>query len=375
MSEKRILLMYISEVSGHYQATRAIENALKILSPDISVLNINGFHYTNPISEKIVNRLYMGIIKRTPGIWDYLYDNPKVISSTQRWKSLLHRLNSPKLKSLYDEFKPGVIACSQAFPCGMVADFKKTYNLDIPLIAVLTDYTAHSFWIYPQVDFYIAPNEIVRERLINKGVNPERIKVFGIPVDPRFRKETDKEIARKELGLDSSIPVILVMGGGQGLGPIKRIVKYLSRVKKDIQIVIITGKNKRLFRDLKKRVPFYRKKVVVLNFVENVHEIMEISHLLITKPGGITTAESLSKGLPMIIVKPIPGQEVSNTSYLIKNGVAIKIEKEKEIPSLIEYLLSNPEVIREMRSKALEISKPNSAFEIAKLLSSLCVRY
>jgi processive 1,2-diacylglycerol beta-glucosyltransferase len=372
MAEKRILLMYISEVSGHHQATKAIEDALRILDPQVNILNINGFGYTNPLSEKIVNSLYMGIIKRAPFIWNYLYDNPKIIKSTQRYKSFLHSLNSPKLKDLYDEFRPQVIACSQAFPCGMVADFKKTYNIDVRLVGIVTDYTAHSFWIYPTVDFYVVPDDTVKERLIEKGVSPKCIKVFGIPISPKFNENPNKEEILKKLGLDSSSPVILIMGGGQGLGPIKRIIKYLDRVKNDIQIVVITGKNKKLLRDLEKRKPFYKKKLVVLGFIDNVHEVMAISDLLITKPGGITTAEALTKGLPMIIVKPIPGQEFSNTSYLVKNGTAIKIEKEKEILPLIERLLMNPKIIRDMRAKALEIARPNSSFDIARLLLSLC---
>jgi len=372
MSKRRILLMYISEVSGHHQATKAIENALKILDPKISILNINGFHYTNPISEKIVNRLYMGVIKRTPKIWDYLYDNSKVVKGLQRWKRLLHRLNSPKLKNLYDDFRPQVIACSQAFPCGMVADFRERYNLSIPLVAVVTDYIVHSFWLYPTVDFYITADEASKNRLIDKGILPQRIKVLGIPVDPKFTERVDKERVYKRFNLDMSLPAILVMGGGQGLGPIRKIVKYLNRVENQFQIIIICGKNKKLFKELKRNILSYRKKTIVLGFIENVYEIMSISDILITKPGGITTAEALSKGLPMIIVKPIPGQEAQNTSYLVRKKIAVKIEKENQIPSLIEELLINPNLIKDIRSKALRIARPNSSFEIAKLLLSLC---
>ena len=186
MSAERIILMYISEVSGHHSATIAIEKAIKILSPDAQILNINGFNYTNPISEKIINRLYMGIIKRTPQIWDYLYDNPSVAKNIEKIKETVHKLNSPKLKNLFDRFKPTAVVCTQAFPCGMVADFKKTYNSDIPLIAVLTDYIPHSYWIYDAVDYYITPAQEVGHLLAEKGVDTKKIKNFGIPFDPKF---------------------------------------------------------------------------------------------------------------------------------------------------------------------------------------------
>ena len=173
---KRIILMYISEVSGHHSATLAIEKALKILQPDAEILNINAFNYTNPISEKVVNRLYMAVIKRTPQIWDYLYDNPAVVKKVENIKNNIHKFNSPKLKNLFDKFKPDAVVCTQAFPCGMVADFRKTYNSEISLVAVLTDYIPHSYWIYDTVNYYITPSQEVSRSLIKKGVPADKIK-------------------------------------------------------------------------------------------------------------------------------------------------------------------------------------------------------
>src|SRR3989338_2966044 len=172
MHPKRILLMYITEISGHHSATLAIEKALK-------TLNINAFNYTNPISEKIINRVYMGVIKTTPHVWDFLYDNPTVAKNLEKIKDAIHKFNSPKLDKLLNSFKPDVVACTQAFPCGMVADLKKIRNLQLPLVAVLTDYVPHSYWVYDTVDYYISPSEEVSSRLIKKGIKAERIKTLG----------------------------------------------------------------------------------------------------------------------------------------------------------------------------------------------------
>ena len=147
MRPKRIILMYISEVSGHRNAALAIEKAIRILEPNTEILNINAFNYTNPVAEKITNSIYMGIIKIAPKIWDYLYDNPKVVKRIEKAKENIHKANSPKLKRLFDKFMPDAVICTQAFPCGMVADYKKTYGASLPLIAVLTDYVPHSYWI------------------------------------------------------------------------------------------------------------------------------------------------------------------------------------------------------------------------------------
>lgn len=372
MSSERITLMYISEISGHHSAALAIEKGIKILSPLAEVLNINAFNYTNPISEKIVNRIYMGIIKRTPQIWDYLYDNPKVIKKIQKTKETIHKYNSPKLKILFERFKPQAIACTQAFPCGMVADFKKTFNSSIPLIAVLTDYIPHSYWIYDTVDYYITPSEEVTTHLIKKGVASHKIKTLGIPFDPEFNKEVSKDEVMQKLGLNLKIPTILIMGGGQGLGPIKMIVKSLERVKRELQEIVVAGTNRRLYNFLKKRIKKYKKKVLIFEYIDNISELMSISDIIITKPGGVTTAEVLAKRLPMIIVKPLPGQEASNTAYLSEKQTAIKIDNPKDTNRVIEDLLSSPDKLKHFSESAAGISRPNASLDVARLILDLC---
>jgi processive 1,2-diacylglycerol beta-glucosyltransferase len=363
--------MYISEISGHHSATVAIEKAIRRLSPETEILNINAFNYTNPISEKIVNRLYNGVIKRTPKIWDYLYDNPTIVKRIEKIKEAIHKLNSPKLKTLFDKFKPDAVVCTQAFPCGMVADFKKTYISNIPLVAVLTDYVPHSYWIYDTVDYYITPSEEVSERLMKKGIASARIKSLGIPIELDFTREISRYETQQRLGLNPHIPIILIMGGGQGLGPIKTMVKTLEKVKPDLQEIVVTGTNKKLYRSLKRKIKKYKKKILVLGYVDNIDELMSISDIIITKPGGITVSEALAKKIPMIIVKPIPGQEASNTAYLVAKQAAIKVDKAKYINAVVEDLLENPDKLKLLSESAALISKPQASLDIAKLLLTL----
>jgi len=371
MPHKRIILMYISEISGHHSATLAIEKALKILQPNVEILNINAFNYTNPISEKVVNRLYLGIIKRTPQIWDYLYDNPTVVKKIEKIKEAIHKLNSPKLKRLFDKFKPDAIVCSQAFPCGMCADYKRTYGSRIPLVAVLTDYAPHSYWLYDTVDYYISPSEDVALRLMKKGIGRNRIKSLGIPFDPQFNEPLDKNELFQKLKLNPDIPTVLIMGGGQGLGPIKTIVKSLEKVKREIQEIVVCGANKKLYKSLKRRIKKYKKKILLFGYAHNINELMRISGIIITKPGGVTTTEVLANHLPMVIVKPLPGQETNNTSYLIEKGAAIKADKPRQINLAVENLLANPVKLKEMSEATRRINKPNASLDIAKLLLEL----
>lgn len=375
MSNLKILLLYISEVSGHHRATLAIENALKILNPEVEVLNLNAFNYTNPVTEKIINRLYLGVIKRTPGIWDYLYDNPSIVTRTQKIKELIHKHNSPKLKKLFDEFRPDAVVCSQAFPCGMVADFKKTYASRLPLIGVLTDYAPHSYWLYDTVDYFIAPSDDVMERFVQKGVPAEKIKVYGIPIDPKFALKHNKEELAEEFALNIDKPIILAMGGGQGLGPLVKIVSAFKKMRLDSQLVVVAGSNKKLYRRLKRKIKSSKKKICLFGLIGNIDELMEISTLIITKAGGLTTAEAVAKGLPMLIVKPLPGQEEINTTYFLSRGAAVKITDEKLMPQFIQGLLASPATLKAMSDAALKMSKPDASFDIARLVLSQAQTY
>ena len=360
--------MYISEVSGHRNAALAIEKALKILEPESEITNINAFNYTNPLAEKIVNSIYMGIIKVAPGIWDYLYDNPKVVKRLEKAKQNVHKNNSPKLKRLFDRLKPDLVVCTQAFPCGMVAYYKKKYRLNLPLVAVLTDYVPHAYWVYDAVNYYITPSDDVSSRLIKKGVPAEKVKALGIPFDPKFNETLEKSSILRKYKFSSNVPTILVMGGGQGLGPIKTIVKSLEKVRGDIQEIVVTGTNKKLYNSLKRKIKKYKKKIILFGYTQSINELMYISDLVVSKPGGVTTSEVLAKGKPMIIIKPLPGQEANNTAYLTQKGAALKIEDPGKINLAVEELIKNPYKLNNLCERAKQISKPNSSMDIARLL-------
>lgn len=369
MHAKRVLLLYISEHSGHHCASNAIERALKAADHSIQTLNINSFNYTNPILEKVINRAYMSVVKRTPEVWEYLYDNPKVLKSTQKLRDMFHRFNNGKLKTLLDEFKPSAVICTQAFPCGMVADYKRTSGAAIPLVGVLTDYAPHSYWIYNDVDSYIVPSESTGKKLIDNGADPHKIAAYGIPIEEKFGKRLETGAICKRLGLDCGIPRVLIMGGTQGLGPIKEIVRALDRSAREMQLIIVCGTNKKLFRWLERRR--FHKKTLRLAYADTIDELMDISTVVITKPGGITTAEALAKGLPMLIVHPLPGQEAMNTKFLLAEGVAIRGETPQDVVVLLEELLYNTDKLAVMREKARALARPDSSARIAKLILEL----
>jgi len=371
MEPKRILLLHISEVSGHKKATFAIESALREFNPGCEIMNINAFNYTTPIIEKIVDSLYMSILKRAPAIWDYLYDNPKVVKNLQKFKTLVHNHNTPKLKRLYDEFRPDVVICTQAYPCGMISDLKRTYNLHLPIVAVLTDYIAHSFWLYYNVDYYVCPDEVVKRTLIQKGIPEERIKPFGIPIEPKFTRILDRGATMEKLSLDKEKRVILIMGGGHGLGPIKTIVRSFEPNVSSLQLIVVAGNNKKLLKWLNQRKNKVSPKMLVYGFTDNIEELMSVSDLIITKPGGITTAEALAMHLPMLIVEPLPGQEEYNTQHLLEIKAGLRMQNLKKISNVAEMLIKNKYLLKNLSTAAKDAAHPNAAQDIAKLIVNI----
>ncbi|MFH1776162.1 MAG: glycosyltransferase [Candidatus Omnitrophota bacterium] len=371
MQRKKVLIFFISDNSGHHCAAQAIERALRAKDDRIEILCINSFNYTNPILEKIINNTYMGIIRTSPEVWEYLYDNPQILQRTHKLRSFIHKYNSGKLKKLLDEFNPDAIVCTQAFPCGMVADYKKTFSVDTPLIGVITDYIAHSYWLYERVDAYVVPSNAAKEKLQSNNIPENKIFIFGIPIDHKFLTPTDKTKICRIVGLEKETPKVLLMGGGQGLGAIKEVVLFLDKISLPVNIIVVCGTNRPLKNWLERKTTKFNKTVIPFGYTDIVKELMGIADLIITKPGGLTTAEALSSGLPMIILNPLPGQEAKNTEFLLNEAAAKKAGTPHEVADLVVELFNHPSELNNMHTQALKHAHPDSAIRTADLVFNL----
>ncbi|MFH1552129.1 MAG: glycosyltransferase [Candidatus Omnitrophota bacterium] len=366
---KKALIFYISRYSGHFHAARAIEKGLLEAGGDIETKKVNALAYTNPVLEKIIIKTYLELIKKKPELWGHVYDNPDVIKKTNKVRETIHRFNMSKIKRLIEAYSPDVIFCTQAFPCGMVADYKRSCGEKTLLIGVLTDHAPHSYWLFDEVDFYVVPYDETAHLLEQKGVPPGKIKVYGIPVDPKFRQEKDARRIRKYLDFQEGRPTILIMGGSQGLGAMEKVARSLLQDEDhNYQLLVVTGSNKKLCAKLKR---LGKKKggenMRVLSYVENIDELMEVSDVIVTKAGGMTIAEALAKKLPILVVDPIPGHERMNTDYLVEKGAALEIDDYSQIHQKINELFDSQGKLGRMKKNTEKLSKPDSALDIARL--------
>lgn len=368
MTEPKILFLYISISSGHQQAAEAIQKAMAEIAPKVKTFGLDSFTYAYPFVGKFIAQTYLQIIKRTPILWDYLYDNPDVVSATQEIREMLNRLNARKFKKLVHEHNPAAIVCTQAIPCGVVAAEKRHRRLRLPLIAVVTDFAAHSYWLYKEVDAYVVATEATRREMIRKGIPENKIHLFGIPINPVFNRKIGKREAKLSLHINPELPVILVMGGSQGLGPIESILSALDWISIPFQVLVITGLNEKLRRSLKRNFSARSHRFYIFGYIQEMDRFMEAADILVTKPGGLTSAEALAKGLPLIIVNPIPGQEERNSNYLVKHGVAERADNLEELTHHLYNFLAHPLKLTRMQHQAYALAKPDAAYNTASLI-------
>ncbi|MEL7568415.1 MAG: glycosyltransferase [Dehalobacterium sp.] len=366
---KNVLIFSVSIGSGHNSAAKALESKFIEKIPGVKIKIIDTFDYINPTLHKVVVGSYMETLKFNPKVWGYLYSQAEYGDKIIDLGLILNKLLSFKLHQLVEDFQPDVIICTHAFPAGMMSVLKAQTGLAVPVIVVLTDYTVHAFWIHDHIDYYIIPSDVLEYECISKGMSPESIKPFGIPIRKEFSLNYDKKKIKEKLDLDDR-QVVLVMGGGLGLGAVQETVKTLLNSTHNLQIIAVAGKNVRLYNQLLK-MSTKNSNLHVYGYIENIVEHMSAADLIVTKPGGLTTAEVLAKKLPMVIVDPLPGQEYRNTEFLLNWGLAVKVGGRSSLSALINHLFSNSLRMRHMKEMAAYLAKPDAADRITDFVINL----
>jgi len=363
-SRANVLFLSADAGTGHNMAARAVKISLNKIDPSISCEIVNSYKFLNLLLEKVMKDGYLHLIRILPKLYGYLYDRKNKKRSIRGLKDWLNSLSAEKFKKMIDQKNPDLIVCTHAFPCGVLSVIRQKYGLPQKIFGVITDFVVSPFWIYPETDLYMIASDDLRKGIIARGVDENRILTTGIPIDPIFGVQQDKKELRRKLGIDSPVPLLLIMGGGLGLSPVPGILRTLKKINIPYQAVIVLGKNektKKKMDDALAKIHNSNGKIKTVGFVNNISEYMKAADLLVTKPGGMTVAEAVTVGLPMIITCPIPGQETRNTRYLLEKGVGVRVHRERELSREIERLLSNPASLKEMSQKSLSVATPDAA--------------
>jgi len=357
-----ILIFSVSIGNGHDQVAHTIRNEFLSADPENNVKIINTISLISPLLDKVILDSYLNIIKFYPKAWGKIYEKTNKLDPIIDINDITNKLLATVwLRKAMINFDPDIIFCTHSFPASIVSNLKEKGKINCPLISIITDYNIHSSYINDYTNYYVIPHENLISVMENFGVDKEKILPLGIPIRKEFSLNMDRKSIMENLKLEDK-RTILVMGGGLGLGSINRIVKELDRKLKDIQIIAIAGRNEKLEHKLKKLST--RNSLIVYGFINNIHEFLEISDIVITKPGGVTIAELLSREKPFIIFSPIPGQESDNAEYLLNNGVAATTSDIEKIPMLINQILDNEIRIECIKRLSAYLKKPFSARKI-----------
>jgi len=367
----RILVLSAAVGAGHMRAAQAVELALRELAPAATVRNVDVLELTNASFRGLYGKAYLDLIRWAPHVLGYFYDlmdKPRSESKkSDRLRSLVERLNLRKLTRLLEDEPWDVVVNTHFLPAELIARLKAQGRLCMPHLTVTTDFETHRLWVNQPCEHYCTATEEGAAYLEHWGVPRSDLTVTGIPIHPVFSQPVDRAACLARHGLPGDRPIVLQLAGGFGVGPVEQLLDAVTRVETPLDIVLVCGKNAELKDRMCTRTTPGIHRVQCLGFTDKIDELMGIADVVLTKPGGLTTSEALARGVALVIVNPIPGQETRNSDYLLENGAAIKINNLGTAAFKLAQLLADPARIESLKSNSRRLARPRAAYDVAHL--------
>ena len=367
----KIMLLSAATGGGHLRAAHAVEQYIRDHT-DVEVVSVDTLKAIAGWLDKIVCGSYLFMAKHTPKMFGKLY---KQTNKKNRFSSLVPKLCglfSNSLMRTVEQEKPDAIITTHPFAAEMIGILKKDGRVTCPLICVVTDYGPHLAYIVDQVDAYITGSEHMLPGITALGAAPEKVHPFGIPVHDVFFAPGDREGFLRELELDPGLPTLLFMAGSFGVSNIITLYRELEATDVKMQIIVITGRNQKLYEAFEKEIASGTRIPTRLVFFTNeVEKYMHASDLLVTKPGGLTVSEALASNLPMAVFDAIPGQEEDNADFLVSHGMGVRLRKGGDFAAEISSLLKDEEKLLSMRKNCEAFDKSQSVPQTLELVQTL----
>lgn len=371
MSGKNILVVTASMGSGHNKAANAVAEAIKRKYP-VNKINVIDFMSTETAYfNSLVKDIYLKMLDHTPSVYEFFYKFTSDSTKGSTIQSVFAHAMKKDMRELIKKYEADMVICTHPFPCAAASYLKQTGEINIPLITVMTDFCVHQFWLYKNIDIYFTANDLLKKEMVNQGLLEECIFVTGIPVGYNFRVDYNRDDLLTKFKLEKDKPVALIMGGGLGLGGVKNALCQLERLKKDIQILVITGANVALWSEMNEYAQHSKHKIFVWGYSHNIQEFMSVATFLISKPGALTISEALTRELPMILHDPIPGPEVDNAKFVSDNGAAIWVRHQDTLDAVVREVLSDATILPKLRNNAKVLKKPYASDNIADVIANM----
>ncbi len=351
----RVLILSGAYGEGHQQVAGAIHEALQLRAPHTETVVIDYMRLKHPLIYPFIHYVYINVIKRFPKVYGYLYQKTRKMNHyPSKWKTP-PSLIMWRIRNILKKLQPSIVVCTFPFAAGEMSRLKAYGLTTIPNVTIITDYTDHDLWIHPYTEQYIVGANQIQRALNHKGVTDVKISNTGIPIHPKFQQTICRKKLLYKFGMNPEVPTILMMGGGYGMiggNGLATIQALDDLLPQDYQLMIVCGYNKRLQQRAERMLNGSTRRFHVTGYIDYVHELMAITDLIITKPGGITISEAMAMGVPMVIYNPLPGQEEDNAQFLVQVGVAIAALDPADLCEKVVQLLQN--------RKQLEIMQANT---------------
>jgi processive 1,2-diacylglycerol beta-glucosyltransferase len=310
--------------------------------------------------------LYVQSVKYFPRSYGWFYKATSNIAPDSWFQRRLKRLGHQRLHELIEGLRSRAIICTYPTPAGVLSDLKAAGKVTLPVFTVITEHTVHSQWLHVHTDGYFVSAPEVAEGLRERGVDAARLLVSGIPIRAQFHQRPGPHWMRMAYRVSGRVPVILVMAGACAmLRGMSEGLHVLQNFPEKLPVVMVAGHDQRLERRLRQMAASSQQPIRVEGFLQDVANVMAAADLLITKAGGVTTAEALAMALPMVIYRPIPGQEEANTRFLVRHHVALCAEDHTALEHQLAEPLTGGAVLAHMRAAARRLARPQAALTVA----------
>jgi 1,2-diacylglycerol 3-beta-galactosyltransferase len=366
---KKILLVYGSAGGGHKSTAYAIKESLEALyknQVDVKTIDVLSKEY-GPAITSTAPAIYKTLIK-APRSWELLYRITDTKAGNKVLDKVVSVISQAKADKLLETYQPDVIVSTYHFANSAILDYLNFAKLNIPFITVVTDIvTMMPTWFSKHADLTITPTEQAKELGLSLGLEEGKLKVIGQPISRKFNQEKlSRKAARKKLSLDQNLPTLMVMAGGEGVGPLEEIAELFEEFEHQVQLVLICGKNTKLKEKLEDRR--WKQKVAVYGFTDQIPELMMASDYHLAKAGPSAIFESFACGLPLLLYAFIPGQEEGNVSFVTDEGAGFWVPTGKDILVSVRRWINHPDQYKAAAHAALQMAIPDASDEIAKTI-------
>jgi processive 1,2-diacylglycerol beta-glucosyltransferase len=360
-----VLVATASVGAGHNSVARAIVEQLRSAAPDLAVDCQDVMAFTPRLFRAYYAggfALGMSRFPRAFGFGFWLTNRPQGPR-----RGLMERLRLFQERLVLRGFcdhvlaaRPDLIVNTHFLAAPAIAALLAAGRLNCPQVTVVTDIEVHRFWYSQRVRHWFVPSDYSAQPLTRWGVLPEQITVSGIPIHPKWVPLLDRRKVLADWKLPADKTIVILTGGTEFLcAPVPKIAVAILAACPHVHLVVLAGRNKKLLEELA-RLPQTPARLTPLGFTDRAQELVEVCSLMLTKAGGITTAECLAKGTPMILMRPVPGHEGGNARYLAGQGAAVIARGLDDIVGQAARLLNDPPALAAMAEHARRLYKPGT---------------